>query len=454
MPKLIDQDDLNQGTEITFNTVDRTIQLIKAGNLSDDGVSIQCIYSFIKEEWKVDDALIRIPIPLKPIDGPSGTQFDLVDDWTWKDVTTTGLIRDGGWAQKDADGVSQEEWMNISTLGSFVSPDADTAYFTQGDISSPTDITLPGAVNQAIKIYGDASHGNFDYRKDFTIFLREEAKTYDEYDLITQQNISALTYKSYGVPLSNSSDSVKITHTDAEIAQAPYTNIDITYHATPVDRVIGGNTYKFSQIIEGDGKTLEQIYEKLQYLMRQTTDIDEGVGTVRGDTATTLCYFVGDTLYVTGFIDNIQASDSNRIVFIDNNDVERTNPFTASLAMNFNNALVNDPDSVYRLFFTNDNSGDDTGRDFGTDNAILVKDDVGNDVGGDVNGRSLITISYDYDGNTQRGAASAGTDAPVTLVGIGLSGGQYVAANGVISRSKSNSIGLVAGDELTYTNPV
>ena len=54
MAKLIDPDDLSQGTEVTFNTTLKTIALNQAGNLSTDGVTLQCLYSFCKEEWKND----------------------------------------------------------------------------------------------------------------------------------------------------------------------------------------------------------------------------------------------------------------------------------------------------------------------------------------------------------------------------------------------------------------
>ncbi len=450
MAKIVDPDLLNQSTEITFDTSAKTIALAVAGNLSNDGVSIQCLYSFCKEEWKTDATLIKHPFPLKPIDGPSGTQFDLIGDWSWLNTTTTGLIRDGGWALKDSGGVSQEEWMNVTSLGSFANPGSDQAYYTQGDISSPTDITLTGEVNQAVQVYGDASHGDIDYRGDFIIYLREEGRTYDQYDLITAQNISALTYKKYAMPLSNGSD-IKVTHTDAQVALAPYTNVDLTYGTA--SRNVGGSNYDFDVVIEGDNKTLEQIYEKVMYQQRQTGDIDEGGGTVRGDTSDKLMYFVGDVLYVQGYVDSILAADSNRIVFVDDSSTERVNPYAAAGSLNFNAALQNDADAIYRLFFTNDDAGSDAGYDFGTDNAILVKNDSAADISGDVSSAASISFSYDYDGNVQRGAGSAGTDVPVTLVGIGLTGGQYVVATGTITRSKANSFSLVSNDELTYENP-
>ncbi|MCP3675782.1 MAG: hypothetical protein GY829_15125 [Gammaproteobacteria bacterium] len=123
-------------------------------------------------------------------------------------------------------------------------------------MDSPTDVLLTGEVNQAIKIYGDATHGDFDYRADFIIYLRIEAKTFDTYDLITEQNISALTYKKYALPLSNAVD-VNVTHSDAEVALAPYLNIDLTQYAVDQDRTIAGTARQCKRKFEGDSKTVE-----------------------------------------------------------------------------------------------------------------------------------------------------------------------------------------------------
>lgn len=454
MAKILDPDDLTQALEITFNTAAKTITLAIAGNLSTDGVALQCIYSFCKEEWKNDDALIKHPFPMEPVDGPSGTQFDLISGWDWGDTTTHELIRDGGWALKDSAGVSQEEWMNLTSLGSFDDAGVDKAYYVQVDGADPTDIVLTGEVNQAIKTYGDATHGNFDYRGYFKIFLREEAKLFDEYDLITEQAITALTYKKYALPLSNSTD-LKVTHTDAEVAIAPYTAIDITYFGTDQLRDIGGTDYNFRTIIDGDSKTLEQIYEKIQYQLRQITDIDEGAGTVRGDIADKLLRFVGDTIVTSNgvFIDNLLATDINDIDIYDTGGTLRQFPYAAAGVLNFSTTLSGDADAIYRMFFTNDDTGDNTGRDYGTDTAMLVDDNGGIDISGNISASTQIAFSYDYDGNVQRGAASASTDAPVTVVALGLSTGQFVVATGTIERSKSNVITLTAAQERTYNNP-
>lgn len=56
MALITDPDNLNQGTEVILDTTNKTIRLLAAGNLSNDGVNLSTLYSFTEEEWK-DDAL-------------------------------------------------------------------------------------------------------------------------------------------------------------------------------------------------------------------------------------------------------------------------------------------------------------------------------------------------------------------------------------------------------------
>lgn len=442
MAKIIDPDNLNQGTEVVIDTTAKTIQLIVAGNLSSDGVTLQALYSFLKEEWGSDADLPPFPFPITSI---TDEQFELVNGWDFKDATTRGLIRDGGWALKNTSGVSQEEYACIVSLGAFDNPAADLAYYQQATGGTPTDILLAGEVNQAVKIYGDATHGNFDYRGYFKLFLREQGKTFDVYDLPTAQNIAALTYKKYGLPLSNTTD-VKITASDATIASsAPYTGITVTYYATPQSRTIGSSSYDFSVIIDGNGASKEEIYEKIQYLLRQSTDIDSGAGTVRGDVASPLLRFVGDTLYTEQgvFIDDFDATDTNSIVFTDDSGDEHTFPFVAAGTIYFNENLVADANAKYWMYFT---SG------YGSASAIIVDDADGVDINGSVSGASSVSFTFDYDGNTQ-GGRTAGTDAAVTVVAIGLDSAQFVKTTATITRSTTNSISLVSALERNYSNP-
>jgi hypothetical protein len=465
MAKITDPDFLLQGQEVFFDTTNLKVVLYigtASSTLDTGGVTLQALYSFAKEEWRTDNNLIKFPFPFVAI---TGEQFELTNGWDFNNQTTKDLIRDAGWALKSA-GVSQEEFMNITSLGLFNNPSIDRAYYQQGITQSSKDMVLPGEVNQPIKIYGASGYGSFDYRTFYKIYLREQGKIYGFYDLINEQNITALTFKKYALPLVNGLD-LKITATDSQIDAngngvadiAPYSGMSIKYFAATQSRTIGLGTFGFNVIIDGNNGTAEKIYEFVQWELRQATDIDTGTSSVPviGETAQELLQFIGDTLrtkLVVGvggvYIDNFQPSDTNRLEFTDSTGVLRTFPFVAAGNLLFNDNLQNDPDSKYFVFFTDDNAGDNLGRDFGTTQSILIQNTALIPIFGTVSAQPSIGFDYDYDGNIQRGATSSGTNAPFTAVALGLSGAQYVVTTGSITRSTANVINFVAALERNY----
>lgn len=227
------------------------------------------------------------------------------------------------------------------------------------------------------------------------------------------------------------------------------------------ERLIGSSYYPYTVIIDGDttvgtsvsgSARTNEIYEAVQYLLRQDIDIDSSTGTVTGKTASGLLRFVGDTLVTASgvYIDSFNTQDTNSITFTDSLGNARTFPYVAAITINFGENLQNDQYSKFWLYFTNAN-----GNTFGSLNAIVVKDKDTNDISGLVNPawptkRSFASFSFNYDSNVQ-GGRTAGTDADVTLVAIGLGTGQYVSATGTISRSTANAISAIASLERNYS---
>ncbi len=432
MALIIDPDNLNQATEIVFNTTAKTIQLLVAGNLSTDGVSGQAFYSFLKEEWKADAALIKFPFPMEAI---TPEQFEIKKGWTLADTTTVDLLRTCGISIKNDNGTSAEEYIGVITLGSIDS--ADQVYLQQEVGGSSSDIVLTGVVNQCVKVFGDITNGNFDYRSYLKVFVREQAKKYAQ-SSNTDIGVTTFAAQAYRFPLANSDD-LKVTNND--ITADAY-GVTIDYTGSYV-RDIGGSNFNFDVLIDGNNKTAEEIYEAVQSALRKGTDIDNGAGSVIGETTDELLTFVGDTLVTsTGvYIDNFQAADTNRIEFYDNTGTKRTFPFVAAGNLLFNANLVADADAIYRMFYSDN---------FGTSSAVLVDDNSAVAISGIVTG-DTIAFDYDYDNDTAGGGA--GIDKDVTVVAIGDDTAQYVIATGTIARTNANSISLAAALERNYSNP-
>jgi hypothetical protein len=445
MALITDPDLLNQGTEVVITPGTLTIQLLEAGNLSEDGVTLKAIYSFLKEEWRSDPSLIRYDFPMTPI---TDEQMQIGvssrnNGWNWADTTTRQLIRTGGWQEVNGSGTVTAEYVGVISLGTLNT--GTQVYYQQVDGGSTTNFVLEGVVNQAIQVYN--STGPVDTRSYLKLFAREQGDTYASSQL-SDIGVTTMTYQVYRFPLATGDD-IKITTPDVTISgSAPYTGMTITFYDTPQSRTIGTSSYNFGVIIDGNNGTAEQIYEFVQWSLRQATDIDNDGDTLIGRIAPELLRFVGDTLETlfvenpdTGgggvFIDNFQTADINRLVFRDNTNTTRTFPFTANLTLNFSSTLQTDANAIYRVFFTNDDAGDNAGNDFGTSGAIIPRSNL------------------DYATSTRE--RTSGVATLTTSTNHGLSTGDVVEIGGITGATGYTGVYVVSTinspTSFSYPNP-
>lgn len=453
MAKIITRAGLNVGTELTVDESAKTFTLNVAGNLvAKDGVTLQALYSKFVELWATA-SYQDSPFPMYAIDALSG-QFQFGTDGAtfsgWKPATdaTRQMLRDGGWSEYNSAGVLARQYAGIVGLGS-VSAGAQL-YYQRASADAPANFTFVDQCNEGIQVLGnvaaDATTTTFDKRAYFKGFVREQGKKYKD-SVLADTGKTGTGANIVNLLLSNEDD-LKIQAADAAMSGAPYSGITVAYFSANQSRSIGGTPRNFKIIINGNGATLEQIYTKAQYLLRQNADINVGgtAGVVTGKTAAALLAFVGDSLETAQsvYIDNVQAADSNRVTFKDDGGTNRVNPYTAAGVITFNAPLIG-AGSSYRLMFT---APPGAGNDFGEAGAVTVNNAAGVPITGSISGAS-IAFDYDYDGNVQAGF-TAGTDRAVTLVGIKPGGGKYVAATGMLTRSKAVSLSLVAEQDRVY----
>jgi len=447
MAKITTRAGLNVGTELTVDEAAKTITLNVAGGLvAKDGVTLQALYSKLVELWATA-GYQDSPFPMYAIDALSG-QFQFGTDgatfsgWKPANDATRQMLRDGGWSEYSSAGVLNRQYVGIVGLG-VVSVGAQI-YYQRASGGAAANFTFADQANEGIQVYGDASNGNFDTRAYFKGFVREQGQKFRDSVLADTGKTATGAYL-VNLLLSNEAD-LKILANDAAMSGAPYSGITVTYFAADQNRSIGGTNYPFRVVIDGNSATLEQVYTKVQYLLRQAADIDSGAGTVIGKTAAALLAFVGDTLQTTTgvYIDNVSPADSNRVIFKDQTGVDRTNPYTAAGTINANTVLVG-AGSSYRLMFS---APPGAGNDYGEAGAVTVNDAAGTPITGSIASAS-IAFTYDYDGNTQAGYAG-GTDRPVTLIGIRPGSGKFVVATGTLTRSKTIVLSLVAEQDRAY----
>jgi hypothetical protein len=541
--------------------------------LDNAGVLGQAAYSFMKEEWRNDNDLIKFPFPMTAI---TPEQFEFngwkpVDEAESSIVTTNAsdtrkLLRTAGWDEVDANGFVEKSGFCWLTLGNIDGGDNAYSFFESATgsadiitavfdgpvnefVETITRVDLSGAGTIAFATSSTLTTTTGDFDADgfkvgdfvllqnsedpandvsvevttvatltltvagtpfttnaddttvivsidrrpteFTTRIRVFGKTYDQSNT-TAIGVTSLTNQVYRFPLSEAADPVitdlGVTVGDAGGGAAPWSDMTIAYFATGQSRSgfndVGGDSgvTNFSVIVDGDVSipqedgggvaSAEQIYAFVQARLAGTTDINDGAGAaavvVTGQLAEPLLLIAstGNTLssipLTDGtnpggsagegvYVESFSSLDKNRVAFTDDDGDSRTFPLTVPITLNFNPNLVTDASALFRMFFTNDDIGDNLARDYGTIDAMIVQDDSPADIAAATSSAQL-NYNYAYDGNIQRGAASAGTDAPVTIVAIGLSLAQYVVATGNITNTGLTA-SLVAALERNFNNP-
>ena len=449
MPIITDLDLLIDGVDVVLDTAAKTISLLTTSAIENagatGGVTGQALYSWLKERWKNSTTYIKYPFPMEAI---TPEQFEFINGWKPLNDSTRKLIRTAGWTERNISGNVLRRYAGIVSLGTL--GETDQPYYRFGT-GAAVNFTYQGPVNEGIQIYGDIDNGNIDYTGGtaLSLFCREQGKTYAASNN-TAIGAPTLSYIVYRFPLSNSVD-LKISASDAMISTvSPYTDITIEYFSVNQDYDVDGDTvmepYRFIITDASNTASTQQIYEKIQYQLRQAVDIDSGAGNVIGKTADALLHFVGDTLIgANGVrIAGLNAGFLNSVEFYDYNGIKRIYPYVASGTINFGpNAGVGD--FLFKMFFTDTPSGD-----YGTANAIIVNDKDGSPISGTYNG-SPVAFSFAYDSNTQGGRTPA-TNAPVKVVGIGLTGGQFISVDHTITRTQGQSILISPAQERNYVN--
>jgi len=459
---LADSSTNDNSTEVFIDTANLQVHLNTGiGDLiAADGVTGRALYSFLKEEWTNDPLgknLAAFPFPLVPI---TSEFYEWVEGWDFADNSSRQSIRNAGWLVRNTNGNVTSHYANVAALGSING--TDQLYFDTG--AGATDFTFTGAANESIQIISDPN-GDGDYADGFNrsgtfaIYNRERAQLFSSSNLAAIGVTDLLAPKSFAFPVGTGTD-LNISATDVTISgTVPYTGMSVTFFGTAQSRTIGSTSRDFGIIIDGNNGTKQEIYEFVQWALRQSTDQDSSAGTLVGNVMPELLEFVGSTLKTkaaenyqgggTGvYIDNFSAVDTNNLIFVDNGGAERTFPFVAAGNLEFNINLQNDSSARYFMYFTD---GVTSGLEWGNSGAIFVQDNSGADIEGTISGNSTISFDFDYDGNTQ-GGRTIGTDANVTVVAIGLDTAQHVIATGTITRSNSNVITLVSAIERQYEN--
>lgn len=332
MPRITDKADLNHGTEFTVNPTASppTVTLSAAGNLSAgsaNGVVGLALYRALVDHWKSFAGRNAYQFPFAIADGPTGTMLEFREGW---ELVGIEYIRNCGIAYYSTSDVLTDAWASFVQLGTANDPTDQPYYLINGTV--PVDFGVADEFNECIKIY---ENGTFDYRSSPTarFFIREPGDTYGGYDLISEQSLSSLTYRAYFIPMTTGDDNSVVTLGPSGV---PYSGMSLTLGATTA--TINSIVYNFAEgEIDANGGTVQQVYDWFQNLLLQSTDIDSGAGTQRGDT------YLGSSLSLAGgilttsqglVVKNIAGADASNVINIDDTGTPRQEAFIPSFTVN------------------------------------------------------------------------------------------------------------------------
>ena len=219
----------------------------------------------------------------------------------------------------------------------------------------------------------------YDHRNSITLRLRERttpgnsnARTFAQANLASGGE-TILSNRLFTFPLANSQD-LDITASDATISgSGPYTGMSITYYATPQSlggsNLLVGGPFDFGIVIVANDGTNTQVYEFVEYSLRQTTDIDADADTAIGTMMDGLMRFLGPTLQVGSvdgglsfpsnpdgggsgvMITGLNSASKNNTTYYDNLGTVRSHPLGVAVTLDFNQTALDDALLAYSLFF-------------------------------------------------------------------------------------------------------
>ena len=371
------------GSDINITSFKKYYQYLEAGGLSFvDGVSGIVLSSEMVDLWDATDLDIYDPA-FTSIE-PRAKSMASYNGWEFYDNDSLKASRDMAVEYRDTATSSARKIFTLLRSGDLNDTTDQFTIWADSELwdTAPTLAVTLGYINELVEIY-DVDGVDNRFSNGVTWFTRCAMP----YKTIIMENFE-LDYAEIIPVASGNALDTKLTHTDVEISTALSIWEDILFHSD-VDGIHEGLvqelSYDFFGNVEGDFQTNATVHEKLNWLLRQSTDINtDGTGTqMRGDKQYPKAYFVGEEFYVDAYLTNYNTAQRNDLTLIDTTDNNRKWDVSASLTINAGSLAVGGTMSMIHA---------DT---FGTSGAVYLQAE------GDIDQRDItiadptgITIAY------------------------------------------------------------
>ncbi len=387
------------GSNINIIAFKKTYEFVEAGALSFiDGVQGVVMTSKLVDMWDTLD-LDKYARPFTSIE-PRAKSLASLNGWEPHNDSTLNAIRDTALEIRDTATAAARKIYFLFRSGDLNGGTDQMTVWPSSDapITAPLEAVMAGYINQLFLIYDAAGSDNRNSNGGITWFTRcaEPFKTIimEEFSLDYAEIIS--------VGSGNLADP-KLVAIDGTIsAGGIYANIDVTDDTADYSGDVDGNFYNFDLVVEGDSQTNQTVHEKVNYLLRQPTDINESVDHVlRGDKQWPITTFSGEVFTVQGYLLNYNSAQRNDLRVVDTIPVIRQWPSIMTLSVGAADLAHGGTFSIWHT---------DT---FGTDAAVLFEDESSvqqQDITIAANVDVVMAYStYNVDGH------AGGTPLPITI---------------------------------------
>ncbi len=218
-------------------------------------------YSALIDAFIAQTTLRNTAFDFKAV-GPDSIFF--LDDAEIIDSSSEDNWKGAGIRYLTSSDVVAAEWVSIKSAGTI--PSGATGEYQQIDGSSTTDLRATGAVDQIIKVYGDSTHGNFDYRGHLVVKYQVNGYREVRADVLDLAGVAALEPFEYSIAM----EPVAINAATGD----PAVTITVTDHgASPVT----WNSKDWSiTVLDSGAVTGEEILRELNY------NLSLGTGSYQG----------------------------------------------------------------------------------------------------------------------------------------------------------------------------
>lgn len=397
-----------------------------ANPLSDeDGITMRAIFAFERQERSADENLRKLERWVDGVYKRAGA-YRLVNA---RFFSTTGTnladdslkVRKSGFSKYTGTTLN-EIFFGPRSLGNIEA--ASIPYHQASAEGASTDFDFLGPVKQVVKVFGDATHGNFDNTAYLAISVRTWGYVHDRKTISDSGLSDAHAYAS-GLALGESPNAYNTGFAKADVfgglQVAPWTgmvfsSLDVARNETGFVNIGGGTTADFSFEITNTGNgSLAELVAYMDALAMEDADVDAHATNTWNGKDKDVLYTLnaqGKVVLRQGlFPVGIPVADQANVIFTDDNGDARTLQSVAGGNIVVGDAAAADANCWYHMFYADPPGVSD---EFNTVGAVTVNDASGTPIKGLVGGLTEIPFDFAYDSNVQAGF-TAGTDRPIVI---------------------------------------